>query len=378
MSCCSRVRPGPCRTQPAGGLPATTRCAAAGDSSCRRPHGQPAYRRVPHRSRHDNPGIAARTESEDPGGGEGSTSSGCSATLGVLPPARTEGTDMNGLGPWIFALTYVAAAGLMAHVIVASRRARHPRPSAPAARAAPALGNALFEAAFLAGGPRRVAHTVLVAMQRDGRLHISRDGNVTRVPGAPRNAVEGQFVGALGRGGVVTAERLCRLVMRSRAVRDIGTTLVRAGLLVEPTVLARIVRRRRIVAALLPVLVVSGFPAAGDHTARALTPAGLLVLLSIAVIVFLVRTSKRRLWCTTAGAERLASLRRAPSAALPGTEPVLAGVALLGVGQLSDPELEAAVVGHGRSDRGGSGEAGAACGGGEAGGCGGGGDCGGD
>ncbi|MEU9256352.1 TIGR04222 domain-containing membrane protein [Streptomyces sp. NPDC048270] len=285
---------------------------------------------------------------------------------------------MNDPELWIFALTYLAAAGLMAHVIVASRRARQPRPGKPAARAGPARGNALFEAAFLAGGPRRVAHTVLVAMQRDGRLHISRDGNVSRVPGAPRNAVEGKIVGALRYGGVVTAERLCRLVMRSRAVRDIGTALVRAGLLVEPTVRTRIARCRRIVAALLLVLVVAGFPAVGDRTAGAPATVGLLLLMSIAVIVFLVRTSTRRLWCTTAGAERLASLRRAPSAALPGTEPVLAGVALLGMGQLSDAEWASAVVGHGRSDMGGSWEAGAAFGGGEAGGCGGGGDCGGD
>ncbi|MEU9234453.1 hypothetical protein [Streptomyces subrutilus] len=89
-----------------------------------------------------------------------------------------------------------------------------------------------------------------------------------------------------------------------------------------------------------------------ERTATALTTTGLLLFVSGAVLVVLIRTSKRRLWCTTAGAERLEALRRLPSSALTGVEPVLAGVAVLGVGQLHDPALEAAMVGHGRSDRG--------------------------
>ncbi|MET9695041.1 TIGR04222 domain-containing membrane protein [Streptomyces sp. NPDC006514] len=291
---------------------------------------------------------------------------------------------MHGPGPWIFASTYLIAAALIAQLVAASRRARNPRPSLPAARAAAAPGNGLLDAAYLAGGPRRVAHTALVAMQRDGRLHISRSGAVTRAPGAPCNAVEGQIVGALGRGHVDTSERLCRRVMASSAVRDLGTDLVRLGLLVDPVLRTRLMRRRLILAALLPVIVVTGCLSAGERAATALTMTGLLVLMSTLVIVVLVRTSKQRLWCTAAGAERLATMRRDPSAALPGIDPVQAGVALLGVGQLSDPALEAALVGRGSSAIGGLVGTGATCGGDGGGGscgegsCGGGGGCGGN
>lgn len=209
---------------------------------------------------------------------------------------------MNGPALWIFTSAYLIAAGLMAHLVMMIRRARDPRPRTPATRrAATARGNVLLEAAFLAGGPHRVAHTTLLAMQRDGRLHISRDGTVSRAPGAPHNAVEGQIVGALGHGNTVTTQSLCRRVIRSRAVRDIGTALVEAGLLVEPTARTRITRRRRLVCALLPILVVAGVRPLGNHTATALTTTGLLILMTSAVIVLLARTSKRRLWCTSTG-----------------------------------------------------------------------------
>ncbi|MER5178351.1 TIGR04222 domain-containing membrane protein [Streptomyces sp. NPDC002896] len=286
---------------------------------------------------------------------------------------------MNGLGPWLF--TILAAAGSMAYLVVAGRCARLPRPSAPSGRAPEARGNALLNAAFLVGGPRRVANTVLVAMQRDGRLHISRDGRVTRAPGTPRNAVEGQIVGALREGEVATTAWLRGRVMRSAAVRDIGTALAEAGLLVEPALRKRITRGRRALVALLPVLFVVGFLLAGDDTAALVTATALLILMSGGLIMLFVQTSKRRLWCTNAGADRLADLRRAPASAFPGIDPVLAGVALLGLEQLSDPELQAGILGHGRPDKdapGGSCGAGATCNGGGCGGtCCGGAGCGG-
>lgn len=288
---------------------------------------------------------------------------------------------MSRLGPWLFALAYLAAVGSMAYLIVAGRRARRPRPSARSPRAAGDRGDALLTAAFLAGGPRRVANTALIVMQRDGRLHISRDGRVTGVPGAPRNAVEGHIVGALAKARGATTTSVRDRVMRSAAVRDIGTALAEDGLLVEPALRRRIVRRRRTLIALLAVLVVAGFPLAGEGTAAMVTAGGLLILLA-GVTLLLVETSKRRLWLTTAGADHLEVLRRARASAFPGIDPVLAGVALLGLGQLSDPELQAAVLGHGRSDKDGpSGSCGwgatsGSSGGGDAG-CGGGG-CGGD
>ncbi|GHB51731.1 hypothetical protein GCM10010377_48470 [Streptomyces viridiviolaceus] len=81
-------------------------------------------------------------------------------------------------------------------------------------------------------------------MQRDGRLHLSRNGTVSRAPGAPHNAVEGQIVGALGHGNIVTTRTLCHRVMRSGAVRDIAA-LVRAGLLAEPAARTRMPEARQ-------------------------------------------------------------------------------------------------------------------------------------
>ncbi|MGW3726949.1 TIGR04222 domain-containing membrane protein [Streptomyces sp. NPDC000851] len=291
---------------------------------------------------------------------------------------------MNNVELWLLAIGYLAAAAMMAQLVVDGRRARRPRLSAVSAnrasRAAEARGNALLHAAFLAGGPRRVANTVLVAMQRDGRLHISRGGRVTRAPGTSYNAVEGHVVGALREGDATTAAALRDRMVRSAAMRDIGTALARAGLLVEPALRKRIIRRRCILVVLPAVVSVVGFLSTGGDTAAVEAMTVLLVLMVGGLAVVLVQTSKRRMWRTTAGEDRLAAMRRDPTAAFPGIDPVLAGVALLGLGQLSDPELQAGILGHGRSDKDGPGGScgfGASC---ESSGCGGsgcGGGCGG-
>ncbi|MCX9190691.1 hypothetical protein C3Y87_04540 [Carbonactinospora thermoautotrophica] len=89
----------------------------------------------------------------------------------------------------------------------------------------------VLESAFLAGGPRRVVDTVLVAMVWEGRLRASRNGTLSAVIYAPRNPVEAAVHAALGPGNLRQVAAVRAEVMRHPAVQGIGDRLAALGLL---------------------------------------------------------------------------------------------------------------------------------------------------
>ncbi|GAA2729928.1 TIGR04222 domain-containing membrane protein [Streptomyces nogalater] len=254
------------------------------------------------------------------------------------------------------------------------------------------------ELAFLAGGPRRTAVTVLFRMVRQGRLTVTEDGTVTVPDGAcatgPAAAVEKALVEAAG---IPRSERVGKLVARtamSRAVRSVGDRLRAQGLLIEPALRRAQYRARRLLwwsAAVTPA------PTVWELTAG--TPgrwwAGVVLSAGAAVTAVLVKPVQA--WApygvqSTVGilsgeGERPAPWRRAGALAALAVTPEGA-VALGGLSAAREPEFGALVTpetwragdpAHGGAsaigfgaygDWGSCGYAGA-CGGGDGGGCGG-------
>ncbi|MFH8489630.1 TIGR04222 domain-containing membrane protein [Streptomyces longisporoflavus] len=102
-----------------------------------------------------------------------------------------------------------------------------------------------FEAAFLAGGPGRVADAAIAALHEDGRLVVAWPGIVEIRSAEARNAVEAAAIEAPASAPSSALHWLRIGVMRSPAVQAIGDGLALRGLLVRPEAL-RGLRRRKI------------------------------------------------------------------------------------------------------------------------------------
>ncbi|RST16540.1 TIGR04222 domain-containing membrane protein, partial [Streptomyces sp. WAC05374] len=230
----------------------------------------------------------------------------------------------------------------------------------------------LLELAFLAGGPGRVAGTVLVRMKREGRATVTADGLVTVHAdlAAAADDVERACVAAAG---VSRQEHLRRLLARtatSQAVQAIGDRLEAEGLLIHRKVLRHYVWSWRVwyAATVLPLaLTAYGFVVAllddgswwpGWGWGLFLSGMGGLGLL----------LSEHRGGRVAPGRvpwrvlTRLGALRReagGPGAVAPDAMTALAmtalgAVALNGMDAAQDPELLEASAAHGWSVTGGS------------------------
>ncbi|MFI0820652.1 TIGR04222 domain-containing membrane protein [Streptomyces sp. NPDC021098] len=126
-------------------------------------------------------------------------------------------------------LVYVAVIASSVFVIRGTVRTRR------AAAGAPDSGvNDLVEAAFLAGGPGRVADTVISEMHTDGRLAVGRPGVVSVRQPVARNPVENALLTVLTHAPNGALDRLRRELMRTPEVQGIGDELARRGLMVHP------------------------------------------------------------------------------------------------------------------------------------------------
>lgn len=127
----------------------------------------------------------------------------------------------------------------------------------------------LYEAAYLAGGPRRVINTALASLVAQDGLRVSSEGTVTPVHGfrpakrAPVERVVHRHVASTP-GGSATAE-VRHAVAGHEVLRRLAITLSRRGLLVPPPVRARAHRRSRwllgLAALATAVAVACAFPA---------------------------------------------------------------------------------------------------------------------
>ncbi|MGW1026535.1 TIGR04222 domain-containing membrane protein [Streptomyces sp. NPDC002577] len=134
-------------------------------------------------------------------------------------------------------LYYMLIGGSSAALIVALVKGR--------GRGAPAgaFVHDTLEAAFLSGGPGRVADTVITAMHEDGRLAVVWPGIVSIAQGAAaRNPAESALLETHSAASNGALHQLRVGVMRSPAVQSVGDGLAARGLLIQPGAL-RPVRR---------------------------------------------------------------------------------------------------------------------------------------
>ncbi|MEV8017172.1 TIGR04222 domain-containing membrane protein [Streptomyces sp. NPDC086554] len=99
-----------------------------------------------------------------------------------------------------------------------------------------------LEAAFLAGGPGRVADASIAALHEDGRLVVVGPGIVGIRSPEVRNPVEGAVLQAHAAAPSGALHWLRIGVMRSPAVQALGDTLAGRGLMVRPDALDRLRR----------------------------------------------------------------------------------------------------------------------------------------
>ncbi|MCX4655943.1 TIGR04222 domain-containing membrane protein [Streptomyces microflavus] len=135
----------------------------------------------------------------------------------------------------LLTLGVALSTALLIAKVVASRSGR------PSAGPSPAVHD-LYEAAFLNGGPARVADTALTALYADGRVLIGGPGIISvRHPHA-NDPVERAVFQELSTAPSGALHVVREAVMRHPAVQEIGDGLAQRGLLVPPAA-SRPVRR---------------------------------------------------------------------------------------------------------------------------------------
>ncbi|MFE7835043.1 TIGR04222 domain-containing membrane protein [Streptomyces sp. NPDC057474] len=90
----------------------------------------------------------------------------------------------------------------------------------------------LYEAAFLSGGPARVADLTLVSMARQRRILLAHTGWATVVDPDGRDEMERSVIGAIGPGGQSRIAPVRRTAAATEPVRRLSDRLVAAGLAV--------------------------------------------------------------------------------------------------------------------------------------------------
>lgn len=127
-----------------------------------------------------------------------------------------------GLPTTLYYLVAAVAVGLLVTRVVRSRRG----PGGPV--------HDQYEAAFLDGGPARVADSALAALHADGRIAIGGPGIVAVVRPTARDLVERAVLQEHAAAPHGALHHLRLAVMRHPAVQEIGDGLAERGLLVDP------------------------------------------------------------------------------------------------------------------------------------------------
>ncbi|MGX1272976.1 TIGR04222 domain-containing membrane protein [Streptomyces phaeoluteigriseus] len=206
----------------------------------------------------------------------------------------------------------------------------------------------LYEAAFLSGGPGRVAELTLVSMARQRRLLLAHTGWATVVDPRGRDDMERSVIGAIGPGGQSRIAPVRAAAATADAVRGLADRLVVAGLAVPDgarTTVAAGVRQVRGAALAVLVLGVTALsmPAPSDMP-RLLMAAwfGLPLALTLSCLALArVEAHPYSRWASPAGQRLLAALTR-HSPAASDDRAYLTSIAVRGIHAAAEPELRAA------------------------------------
>ncbi|OIJ62551.1 TIGR04222 domain-containing membrane protein [Streptomyces mangrovisoli] len=206
----------------------------------------------------------------------------------------------------------------------------------------------LYEAAFLSGGPARVADLTMVSMARQHRLLLAHTGWATVVDPRGRDEIERSVIGAIGPEGQSRIAPVRAATAAADAVRGLGDRLVRAGLAVpdgDRSTIASGVRAVRLAA-----VVVLGLGACAlllpEQTQMPRDLVALWFALPLALTLSCLAIARVEAhpysrWASPAGQRVLGALNRRVGGT--GHDPAsLVSVAVRGIRAIDEPKLRAA------------------------------------
>ncbi|MFE2533432.1 TIGR04222 domain-containing membrane protein [Streptomyces sp. NPDC059371] len=208
----------------------------------------------------------------------------------------------------------------------------------------------LYEAAFLSGGPARVADLTLVSMARQRRLLLAHTGWATVVDPRGRDDMERSVIGAIGPEGQSRIAPLRAATATADSVRRLADRLVAAGLAVPDgarTTVAGAVRQVQAAAAGVLALGVAALLLPGQAPGSDVPVAVwfllplILTLSCLAIARIEVHPCTR--WASPAGQRLLGTLAR-HSDASGDDRTYLTSVAVRGIRAVGEPELRAALA----------------------------------
>lgn len=255
---------------------------------------------------------------------------------------------------WLICLliAWAAAALSCLRLCLAAARAALP-PTGSSRRPVPAPYDlSLYETAFLAGGPERVADLALVSMHLRRSLLLAHTGWATVVDPRGRDEVERTVIRAIGPEGQSRIAPVRAAAASAEPVRALADRLVAAGLAMPHALrgaTAAALGEVRRAAVLIVVLAVASVLLPG----RAHSPGGPawawfalpLVLTAGCLLIVRIENHPYSPWASPAGQEWLDSLR-APGPGHGTHRRLPAAVAVLGPRAVQDPLLRAALTGR--------------------------------
>ncbi|WP_371618504.1 TIGR04222 domain-containing membrane protein [Streptomyces sp. NBC_00454] len=209
----------------------------------------------------------------------------------------------------------------------------------------------LYEAAYLAGGPRRVADLTLLSMQRQRRLLLAHTGWATVVDPVGRDPHERSVLGAFGPDGQEQVVSVRTAAERDPAVRALADRLGDAGLALRAEAEQGVgegIRAVRQATWLVLGMMAAALcvPAPGTTTKMILCWFSLPLILTLGCLAIArAEGHAHSPWASPAGQRLLVELARER-----GEQGSLTAVALRGLRAVTDPELRAALA-YGRRGR---------------------------
>ncbi|MEV1085682.1 TIGR04222 domain-containing membrane protein [Streptomyces sp. NPDC050211] len=205
----------------------------------------------------------------------------------------------------------------------------------------------LYEAAFLSGGPRRVADLTLVSMARQHRLLLAHTGWATVVDPRGRDEMERSVIGAIGPEGQSPIAPVRDAAAAADAVGSLADRLVSAGLAVplgSRTSVGAAVRQVRLAAVAVLVLgaaaLLTPAPSELPRNLVALWFALPLTLTLSCLAIARIEVHPYSHWASPAGQRLLGALALHAGSADDRT--YLTSVAVRGVRAIGEPDLRAA------------------------------------
>ncbi|MEV7611568.1 TIGR04222 domain-containing membrane protein [Streptomyces sp. NPDC089799] len=198
------------------------------------------------------------------------------------------------------------------------------------------------EAAYLAGGPQRVAELTLVAMEREGRLLLAHTGWATVVDPVGRDALERSVLAAFGPDGQSPIADVRGAVAAAAPVGQLAERLCAAGLAIREEVRSGVSQGVRAVcgAALLVLALCAAalsVPGGGTPARLVLCWFALPLVLALACLAMAVSDGlQHSAWASPAGQRLLSGVDLADGG-------YLTAVAVRGISAVPDPGVRAAL-----------------------------------